>query len=307
MPNFNCRYACQVYSVLMELRHLKYFERVAQLRSVSKAAGVLHMTQPSLSRQIMELEKELDHRLFNRTSRGVELTAAGHGLYRHLSVVFAEIDRIPEVVRTAAQSRELLRVGVPQGLPHDWFLPRLEVVEEQLPTVSLSLQETTTDEQRQLLQNGLIDLALLHMEAPEAESVLLLEQAMGIAVTASSPLASMSHIGFEELDGLTVMAHAVGEIAAEEVRLRAASAEAGVNTNWVFRRFSEHSWLIARTAQVDAVLLTEASCARNLPGWTWIPVRLKGGPQGTLDIRTWATWNEPASAALRQVVEVFSG
>lgn len=293
----------------MELRHLNYFGKVAELRSVSKAANVLHMTKPSLSRQIMELERELGCRLFNRTSRGVELTAAGTGLYRHLDAVFAEIERIPEVVRTAAQNKDLLRVGVPQGLPHNWFLKLLDDVEAQVPNVALSLHEATTDEQRQLLQNGLIDLALIHLQASEASSVLILEQTMGIAVPPDSPLTDSDDFSFAQLNGLKVMAHAVGEIATEEIRLRSASAAAGVNTNWIFRKFSEHSWLIARTAKVDAVLLTEASAKRNLPGWTWIPVRTEGTDANwgaNLNILTWATWNEPAGPVLRQILEVIA-
>lgn len=257
----------------------------------------------------MELERELDCRLFNRTSRGMELTAAGTGLYRHLDAVFAEIERIPEVVQTAAQNKDLLRVGVPQGLPHHWFLKLLEDVEAQVPNVALSLHEATTDEQRQLLQNGLIDLALIHLQPSEASSVLVLEQTMGIAVQPDSPLADTDGFSFGQLNGLKVMAHAVGEIATEEIRLRSASAAAGVTTNWIFRKFSEHSWLIARTAKVDAVLLTEASAKRHFPGWPWIPARAEadeGNSDTNLNIRTWATWNEPAGPVLRRVLEVIS-
>lgn len=305
MPIRRCGNAYEAYDAGMELRHLTYFAKVAQLRSVSKAATVLQMTQPSLSRQIMELERELGFRLFDRSSRGVMLTAAGTGLYRHLDAVFAQIERIPEVVRIAAKNREMIRIGVPQGLPHGWFLSLLDTVETRIPSVAVSLHEATTDEQRQLLQNGLIDLALIHLEAPEANYVLLLEQEMGIAVTAGSPLAGYSEIDFAQLDGLTVMAHAVGEIAAEESRLRAAAEKVGVNTQWTFRKFSEHSELIAITAKVDAVLLTEASAGRHLPQWKWIPVRVTDEQRLDLAIRTWAAWNEPASTKLQAIVALM--
>lgn len=288
----------------MELRHLTYFCKVVELRSVSKAAGVLHMTQPSLSRQIIELERELDYKLFERNSRGVEPTAAGTGLYKHMDAVFGEIDRIPEVLRTAAQNKTLVRVGVPQGLPHEWFLTLLNAVEEQMPNVALSLHEASTDEQRQLLQNRLIDLGLIHLQAPEASSELLLEQAMGIAVLSKSP-STAAGITFAQMDGMKVMAHAIGEIAAEEFRLRSASLAAGANIHWVFRRFSEHSWLIAKTADVDAVLLTEASARRHLHGWTWTPIQADDVSGGKMAIRTWATWNEPAGPTLRSILDVI--
>ena len=292
----------------VELRHLRYFRAVAELRSVSKAARVLHLTQPSLSRQIMELERELGYRLLQRTSRGVELTPAGQGLYDHLDALFAQVERIPEVVRTGSEARSLVTVGVPQGLPHGWFLDLLDRIERDLPHIALSLHEATTDEQRQLLHQGLLDLALIHMRPDEGPGLLLLEQVLGIAVAPGSHLAGHTEIGFAELDGLTVMAHAVGEIAAEEQRLRAASAAARVTTHWVFRRFSEHSWLIARTAHVDAVLLTEASAARHLPGWAWIPVRATSVGQHAMDVmRTWVTWKEPAGPALRALLDLLRG
>lgn len=303
MPRLHGSYASEVWFGDMELRHLRYFRAVAELRSVSKAANVLHLTQPALSRQIMELERQLGSPLFRRTSRGVDLTPAGAGLYGHLDALFAQVERIPEIVRTASETKALVTVGLPQGLPHDWFLDLLEAVEHDLPEVALSLQEATTDEQRQLLQQGLLDLALIHLEPDEGPRLLLLEQVMGIGVPPHSPLTGRTEIGFADLDGLTVMAHAVGEIAAEESRLRAASAAAQADTNWIFRRFSEHSWLIARTAHVDGVLVTQASIARHFRGWVWIPVRATADGRHNMDlIRTWATWKEPAAPPLRALL-----
>jgi len=290
----------------MELRHLKYFVKVAELRSVSRAALALNITQPALSRQIKDLERTLGYVLFDRTPRGVALTAAGHGLHRHCETVFAQVDRIPEVLRTASQNREMLHVGVPQGLPYDWFLHLLQAVDAEVPTVALTLHEATTDEQWQMLQSRLVDVALIHREAPEAGgSMLLMKQAIGVAVTADSPLAGLAQVGFAQLDGLSVMAHAVGEIAAQEIRLRAAATAAGVSMQWVFRRFSEHSGLIAVTAKVDAVLLTQSSAARHLPDWVWIPVRAERDPTFDLAIRTWATWNEPQTPHVQDLLAVM--
>ena len=290
----------------MELRHLNYFSKVAQMRSVSKAAAVLNITQPALSRQIKDLEREVGYALFDRTPRGVTLTAAGAGLYRHCETVFAQVGRIPEVLRTAAQNREMLHVGVPQGLPYDWFLGLLQAVDAKVPTIALTLHEATTDEQWQMLQSRLVDVALIHRAAPEAGgSMLLMKQAIGVAVTADSPLAHLTEVVFANLDGLSVMAHAVGEIAAQEIRLRAAAAAAGVTMQWVFRRFSEHSGLIAVTAKVDAVLLTQSSAARQLPDWVWIPVHAESDPSFDLAIRTWATWNEPQTPHVQALLAVM--
>lgn len=305
MPRREVCHASFVYPVVMEIRHLSYFRTVAELRSFTKAAVALHTTQPSLSRQMKDLEKELGYQLLQRTSVGVELTRAGEGLYGHLDNVFSPIEQIPEVIRVAAEAKELIRVGVPQGLPHDWFNSRLNKLERNLPHVALSLQEATTDEQRKLLQKGELDLALIHVQSRGAETTLVLEQEMGLAVPETSPLSAKELVSFSELEGLKIMAHAVGEIAAEETRLRNASMEAGVTVNWVFRRFSEHSWLIAKTANVDGILVTRASAERHIPEWRWVPIWgvLESGQQ--MRIQTWATWNEPTRLGLRQVVELL--
>jgi DNA-binding transcriptional LysR family regulator len=291
----------------MELRQLTYFAKVAELCSVSKAAAVLHMTQPSLTRQVASLERELGYRLFVRNPRGVALTAEGAGLLEHLDAVFGHIERIPEVMRAAAESRKLVRIGVPQGLPQHWGVQLLQEVSELIPQVSVSLHEATTDEQRELVHNGLIDLALLHMEAPELRSVQVLTQELGVAVPLKSPLAARAAVGFADLDGLRVMAHAVGEINIEENRLRSASTAAGACTDWVFRKFAEHTALIAMTSRVDAVLVTNASAARHLHDWRWVPIHDRDSHGQTVDIRTWAAWRESAREHVRMVVDLMAG
>jgi DNA-binding transcriptional LysR family regulator len=289
----------------MELRQLTYFSKVAEVGSVSKAASLLHMTQPSLSRQIRALERELGHPLFDRTPRGVEPTPAGRSLQHHLDGVFAQVEHITEVVRTAGQDLQLVRIGVPQGLPENWGLTLLDAVDTRLPHVRISLHEAPTEEQRQLLQNGLIDIGLIHMDAPELVCEFLLEQRMGVAVVPASRLVGHDTVTFAQLDGATVMAHAVGEINVEVSRLQAASAAVGADTEWLFRRFSEHSRLIAIASKVDAVLMTQDSAARHLPEWPWIPVRDHDDGGHDLDICTWAARREPAPTHLRTLVEIM--
>lgn len=289
----------------VELRQLAYFSKVAEVRSVSKAACLLHMTQPSLSRQILALERELGHALFDRTPQGVEPTAAGRGLQRHLEDVFAQIERIPEVVRSGGRHRQLVRVGVPQGLPEAWGLALLDALRSRLPQVQLSLHEATTEDQRRLLQNGMIDIGLIHTDAPELVCEFVLVQRMGIAVGPGSPLAAADGVTFAQLDGLKVMAHATGEVNVEVTRLQAASAAVQAGTEWLFRRFSEHTRLIALASEVDAVLMTQESAARHLPDWTWLPVEDPDASGQDLDLRTWAARRSPAPRLLHDVVDAM--
>lgn len=289
----------------MELRHLTYFATVAELGSVSKAAAALHITQPSLSRQIADLERELRHKLFDRTSRGVVLTPAGAGLHSHLEVLFSQVERIPEILRTFSQQKELVRVGLPPGLPHPWFLNVLRQVESAMPQARMSLQEASSDEQRQMLRQGLLDVGLLHLDPPEFPSVRVLTQEIGVAVPPDSPLVGLKSVRFTHFEGQRVMAHASGEIASEEARLRSASIAAGVWTDWVFRGFSQHSELIAVSTGVDAALMTNASAARHLPSWAWIPLHERDASGRALAVETWAAWRKGSRGVTTDLAEIL--
>src|SRR5207253_629157 len=88
----------------MELRHLRYFIAVAETGSLTVAAErKLHTSQPSLSRQIRDLEYQVGVELLSRSARGVELTAAGRAFIDHARLALAQVDAASEAARRAAQ------------------------------------------------------------------------------------------------------------------------------------------------------------------------------------------------------------
>lgn len=286
---------------MVELRHLEYFRTVAELGSIAKAATALHMTQPTLSRQIAQLERSLGHQLFRRSTRGAALTSAGEGLRAHIGTIFLQVDRIPEVLQAAARSERLVRLGLPPGLPHPWFEQVQRALKKSAPYVKLSLHEATTDEQRHLLQSGLIDIGLMHVEPPELHSALILTQRFGCAVPGGSPLADRRTLTLRDLEGLRVLAHSAQDNPGEEVRLRASAEAAEVRIGWVFRRFSEHSSLIAETSDAEVVLLGEASAQRHFPDWHWIP--LDESDEVNAAVRTWAVWSDQDRPGVREYLK----
>src|ERR1700737_3839447 len=89
--------------VEMELRHLRYFVAVAEAGSLTEAAEqTLHTSQPSLSRQIRDLEQEVGAQLLSRTARGIELTPAGRAFLDHARSVLSQVEAAAEAARPAA-------------------------------------------------------------------------------------------------------------------------------------------------------------------------------------------------------------
>ncbi|WP_051165745.1 LysR family transcriptional regulator, partial [Amycolatopsis orientalis] len=248
---------------MLELRHLDYFRAVAEYGSISRAAAALHVTQPTLSRQIAQLEKALGHQLLRRTATGTELTAAGEGLREHLLSIFELVDRVPEVLQAAAGARRLVHLGVPSGIPAGWIESYLNAVREAAPEIHFAIVEATSEEQRRLLLNGLLDLSLVHSQPPELHKELLFRQRLGCVFREGSGPRDRDQLDVTDLDGLRVMAHSAKS---EEASLRAAATAAGIEVDWLFRAFSEHSELIATSSGADTVLIAVPSFMAGTSG-----------------------------------------
>src|SRR5258707_8993935 len=109
----------------MELRHLRYFVAVAEAGSLTVAAEQrLHTSQPSLSRQIRDLESELGAQLLTRRARGIELTPAGRGFFHHAPPVLAQGDVAAAAARPGRPSRQpLFFLCFLTGHPLFWVTP----------------------------------------------------------------------------------------------------------------------------------------------------------------------------------------
>lgn len=277
----------------MELRHLTYFKVVADVGSIAKAATTLRMTQPTLSRQLAQLERSLGYTLLTRTTRGTSLTPAGRGLYDHLHGVFQQLDQIPEVLRRSHARHRTINVGVPPGLPHAWFTRFRLRIQAEDPRVRLGVFEATSEEQVRLLVGHLIDVGLVHAEPAGLASTKVFTQPLGCAFSGPGRRDRSSLLTYADLSGLRVMAHAQSESPGEEERLRMAAEAAGAKVDWVFRPFSHHGRLIAEAADVDAVVIGEETALKEFTGWRWLAFRKD---QNDTQVHTWAAWGEPAPA-----------
>jgi DNA-binding transcriptional LysR family regulator len=153
----------------MELRHLRYFVGVAEALSFTKAAAKLHTAQPSLTRQIKDLEDELGVRLLNRNKQQVTLTDEGRSFLvdaKRLLGLAAEI--VQSVRQLHSGETRALNVGYVSNLFHD-LLPRtLESFHEAFPIVSVNLFDLSCGEQFRALEDGKLDLGFVGLHEPIA-------------------------------------------------------------------------------------------------------------------------------------------
>jgi LysR family transcriptional regulator, hca operon transcriptional activator len=150
----------------MELRHLRYFIAVAEERSLTLAAHKrLHTAQPSLSRQIRALEKELGAQLITRSVHGIELTAAGRAFLDHARLAVTQAEAAKEAVRRAAQStKPSLALGFLSGTEMDLLPKAKRILQDELPNIEVKLSSDYSPRLAEALTKGRLDAAFLRPE-----------------------------------------------------------------------------------------------------------------------------------------------
>src|SRR6202049_3565679 len=121
----------------MELRHLRYFIAVAEMGSLTEAAKRrLYTSQPSLSRQIRDLEYQVGAELLSRSVHGVELTAAGKAFLDHARLALAQVDAAVDAARKAAQpARKTFAIGFQTGHEMNWLSRAMHVLRDELKNI----------------------------------------------------------------------------------------------------------------------------------------------------------------------------
>jgi DNA-binding transcriptional LysR family regulator len=201
----------------MDLRHLRYFQAVAEELSFSNAARRLRIAQPALSRAVQELEQDLGTRLIDRNRRTVALTPAGTVLLGETAVVLERLDEsLRRVKRTAAGEEGELRLGY-IGPPTQPFLGRLLAeYRQRFPKVSVHLEERTPERVWEMVAKGRLSVALTRPVPGQGEralsTLLLRQEPLGIVVRADHPLAEKKSIAWKDLaqEPLIVLARREG-------------------------------------------------------------------------------------------------
>jgi DNA-binding transcriptional LysR family regulator len=186
----------------MELRHLRYFAALAEELNFGRAATRVNITQPPFSRQIKELEAELQVRLFNRNTKTVELTEPGRVFLSYVKNVLELIDTGIKTTQRAQQGQfGRLAIGY-TGTALTELLPAvLRDFRKEHVDVELMLHEMVPPEQMEALEQGRIDVGFMRPEAAvkRFRSEVLLREALVLAVPADHPLAAEETIDIRRL------------------------------------------------------------------------------------------------------------
>jgi LysR family transcriptional regulator, hca operon transcriptional activator len=154
----------------MELRHLRYFVAVAEEGSLLMAAERrLNTSQPSLSRQIRDLESEVGVKLLERQARGVTLTAAGRVFLDHARLALLQVEAATDGARRVEQpEKPVLAMGFLAGQEVVWLPHALRILREEAPGVEITLSSQSSPDLALALMRGKLDVAFLR---PETQTV----------------------------------------------------------------------------------------------------------------------------------------
>ncbi|SAL13542.1 LysR family transcriptional regulator [Caballeronia terrestris] len=188
----------------MELRHLRYFVAVAETGSLTVAAEKrLHTSQPSLSRQIRDLEDEVGAALLSRSARGVELTAAGRAFLDHARLALAQVDAATEAARRASKpAKEVFALGFLTGEEMTWLPRAMRLLRDELPNIDVTVSSHYSPDLADALARGKLDLAFLRAEPGyDLDYRVVDREPLVVLMPSDHPLASQESIRPEDFAG----------------------------------------------------------------------------------------------------------
>lgn len=193
----------------MEIRVLRYFLTVVREQSITKASEVLHITQPTLSRQLAQMEEEVGVKLFDRGTRKITLTNEGLLLRRRAEEILQLVDKTErELIEQEEQVEGKITVGCGE-IASVQLLPDLfESFHEKYPRVNFDLYTATADHVKDQMDRGLVDIGLLlePIDIEKYEYIRLdMEERWGVLMRPDDPLAAKEAVTAKDLAKLPLI------------------------------------------------------------------------------------------------------
>jgi LysR family transcriptional regulator, nitrogen assimilation regulatory protein len=273
----------------MDLKQIEYFVQVAELGGFTRAASVLRVAQPALSRQVRALEVELRQPLFDRNGRGVTLTPAGTRLLAHGRGILQQVQRArQDLEESRGAATGMLSIGLPPSVSRTLTAPLVEAFRTRFPRATLSVVEGLSTYTLEWLLQGRVDCAVVYNATPapaidlqpvlqEPLWLVSARRARGVAV---GPAVTLAQLAAHELV-IPSRPHAI------RMRLETVLAEAGLRPHVGLEIESVPAILdLVRKHALHAVLSRNAVAASgHEDAFTVQPVRT--GPRQRLSTSLW--------------------
>lgn len=189
----------------MELRHLRYFIAVAEEGSLTVAAEKrLHTSQPSLSRQIRDLEYQVGVQLLMRSARGVELTDAGRAFLDQARLALAQVEAAREAARRAARpTKPVFAVGFLSGQEVIWLAEATRALAGELQKIEMTVSSEYSPDLAEGLSMGRLDIAFMRAEPgrPALEYVTVAREPFVVVMPSDHRLTAHKKVDVHELAG----------------------------------------------------------------------------------------------------------
>lgn len=193
----------------MELRVLKYFLMTAREENITRAATLLHITQPTLSRQLMQLEDELGVKLFSRSNHNIRLTQDGMLLRRRAQEIISLAEKTEQEL--SCSKTELsgeVSIGCGETRNMDFLSEQIAAFREKYPRVRFMIYTANADDIKERIEKGLLDMGLMMepVDISRYEFVRMpLKEQWAIMVKEDSPLAQKEFVTPRDLIGIPII------------------------------------------------------------------------------------------------------
>lgn len=175
----------------MYLRQVRYFVAVAKEKNFTRAAQILHISQPPLSRQIQLLEDELGVKLFARNARPLKLTEAGKVFYEQALQLLSRVEQMKKATRQVGKNkRRVLSIGFVPSMLYGGLPALVQNLQQHEPNTDIQLVEILSSQQPEALHTGRIDIAFGRFRSfsPGISRIILREERLMVALPLNHPL-----------------------------------------------------------------------------------------------------------------------
>lgn len=258
----------------METRVLNYFLKIADTGNMSKAAQELHVTQPTLSRQIRSLEDDLGTKLFSRDNKKMTLTSAGIMFQERASQIVQMIDKTTQDIQNQDELKGVITIGCVESSVARFLGTMVKKFHHQFPEIHFSLYDADAEDIKEKLDNNLVDLGfvLSPVEIAKYEYLSLpVIDHWGLVVLKNSPIAKQDYVSLDQLPSMPLIVPA-RRIVQDEVSswMKIPSKQLNIVGS---QNLLSNSLFLVKDGIGDVLCAEESYSLRPDPDLTFVPIK----------------------------------